>query len=69
MPSNIESQVKKCDALIFSDYKKGAQNNITKLIKLANKFKKPVFIDPKGDNFDCYKNSFCITPNRKEFEK
>ena len=68
MPSNIESQVKKCDALIFSDYKKGAQNNITKLIKLANKFKKPVFIDPKGDNFDCYKNSFCITPNRKEFE-
>ena len=68
MPSNIESQVKKCYALIFSDYKKGAQNNITKLIKLANKFKKPVFIDPKGDNFDCYKNSFCITPNRKEFE-
>ena len=68
MPSNIESQVKKCDAIIFSDYKKGAQNNITKLIKLANKFKKPVFIDPKGDNFDCYKNSFCITPNRKEFE-
>tara|TARA_Y100000287_G_scaffold163063_1_gene143440 strand:- start:1311 stop:2789 length:1479 start_codon:yes stop_codon:yes gene_type:complete len=68
MPSNIESQVKKCDALIFSDYKKGAQNNITKLIKLANKFKKPVFIDPKGDNFDCYKNSFCITPNKKEFE-
>ena len=68
MPSNIESQVKKCDALIFSDYKKGAQNNITKLIKLANKYKKPVFIDPKGDNFDCYKNSFCITPNRKEFE-
>ena len=68
MPSNIESQVKKCDAVIFSDYKKGAQNNITKLIKLANKFKKPVFIDPKGDNFDCYKNSFCITPNRTEFE-
>ena len=68
MPSNIESQVKKCDAVIFSDYQKGAQNNITKLIKLANKFKKPVFIDPKGDNFDCYKNSFCITPNRKEFE-
>ena len=68
MPSNIESQVKKCDALIFSDYKKGAQYNITKLIKLANKFKKPVFIDPKGDNFDCYKNSFCITPNRTEFE-
>tara|TARA_B100001027_G_scaffold91196_1_gene62598 strand:- start:1818 stop:3296 length:1479 start_codon:yes stop_codon:yes gene_type:complete len=68
MPSNLESQVKKCDAVIFSDYKKGAQDNITKLIKLANKFKKPVFIDPKGDNFDCYKNAFCITPNRKEFE-
>ena len=68
MPSNLESQVKKCDAVIFSDYKKGAQDNITKLIKLANKFKKPVFIDPKGDSFDCYKNAFCITPNRKEFE-
>ena len=56
MPSNIESQVKKCDALIFSDYKKGAQNNITKLIKLANKFKKPVFIDPKGSDWKKYNN-------------
>ena len=68
MPSNLESQVKKCDAVIFSDYKKGAQDNATKLIKLANKFKKPVFVDPKGDNFGCYKNAFCVTPNRKEFE-
>jgi len=26
------------------------------------------FPDPKGDNFDCYKNAFAITPNLKEFE-
>ena len=27
-----------------------------------------VFIDPKSDSFEVYKNSFIVTPNRKEFE-
>ena len=66
--ANIEKLVKDCNAIIFSDYNKGSAKNISNLIKVANKNKKPVFIDPKGDNFDCYKNAFAITPNLKEFE-
>lgn len=65
---DIEKLIKNCDAIIFSDYNKGSLGNISQLIRISNKFKKPVFIDPKGNNFECYKNSFAITPNLKEFE-
>ena len=65
----IERLIKKSDAIIFSDYNKGSLKNISQLIKIANKHKKIVFIDPKGSNFDSYKNSFVITPNLNEFEK
>jgi len=64
----IEKLIKKSDAIIFSDYNKGSLKNISQLIKIANKYKKIVFIDPKGSNFNHYKNSFAITPNLKEFE-
>lgn len=64
----IESLIKGSDAVIFSDYNKGSLTNISQLIKISNKYRKPVFIDPKGNNFDCYKNAFAITPNLKEFE-
>lgn len=63
-----EKIIKSSDAVIFSDYNKGSLTNINQLIKIANKHKKPVFIDPKGDDFNCYKNAFAITPNLKEFE-
>ena len=66
--SGLEKLIKNSDAVIFSDYSKGSLKNISSLIKIANKFKKPVFIDPKGDNFSSYKNAFAITPNLKEFE-
>ncbi len=60
---DIEKFIKNCDAIIFSDYNKGSLKNIRQLIRISNKFKKPVFIDPKGNDFECYKNSFAITPN------
>ena len=66
--SKIENLIKNSDAVIFSDYNKGSLRNISKLIKISNKYKKPVFVDPKGDNFNSYKNAFAITPNLKEFE-
>ena len=64
----IQKLIKNSDAIIFSDYNKGSLRNIRQLIKISKKYKKPVFIDPKGNDFDCYKNSFAITPNLKEFE-
>ena len=66
--SSIEKLIKNSDAVIFSDYNKGSLSNVSELIKIANKHKKPVFIDPKGNNFDVYRNAFAITPNLKEFE-
>ena len=65
---SIEKLIKNSDAVIFSDYNKGSLKNVTELIKIANKHKKPVFIDPKGNNFNIYRNAFAITPNLKEFE-
>ena len=52
----------------MSDYQKGALKDNHNLIKEANKNKVNVFIDPKSDSFEVYKNSFIVTPNRKEFE-
>ena len=52
--------------IVYRNY--NDENRENQLIKIANKHKKPVFIDPKGDNFNCYKNAFAITPNLKEFE-
>ena len=65
---NINKLIKNSDAIIISDYNKGSITNIPNIINIANKNKKPIFIDPKGDNFVCYKNAFAITPNLKEFE-
>ena len=51
---NINKLIKNSDAIIISDYNKGSITNIPNIINIANK-KKPIFIDPKGDNFVCYK--------------
>lgn len=54
--------------VILSDYGKGTLRNIPALIALANQQNKKVFIDPKGTDFDIYKNATLITPNQSEFE-
>ena len=61
--------IKQADIVIFSDYGKALfieDNFCQKLIKLANKEKKKIIVDPKGNNFEKYKGSFFITPNAKE---
>jgi len=53
------------DAIILSDYNKGVFNNPwLEFSNLSN-----VFVDPKKDNFNYYKNSSIITPNEKELQK
>jgi len=56
------------DIVIFSDYGKGIflDHFCEKLIKHANKLKKRVIVDPKGNNFSKYSGSYFITPNTKE---
>lgn len=64
----LKKIIKKIDAIIISDYQKGFIKDLSKSIKLAKKYKIPVFVDSKGSSYSKFKNSFCIKPNLKEFE-
>ncbi len=55
-------------AVIASDYGKGALAEIPQLIDLARRSGIPLFVDPKGRDFDRYRGAWAITPNRHEFE-
>ncbi|WP_258868053.1 bifunctional D-glycero-beta-D-manno-heptose-7-phosphate kinase/D-glycero-beta-D-manno-heptose 1-phosphate adenylyltransferase HldE [Alkalilimnicola ehrlichii] len=57
------------DAVILSDYAKGALQNIPELIAAARAAGKPVLIDPKQQDFSVYRGATLITPNRHEFER
>lgn len=61
----IKSLMKKTDFVVISDYEKGVCSNnlLSQTIKMANREKARVFIDPKGSDFNKYKNAYCITPN------
>lgn len=56
------------DAVIVSDYGKGVINRklINELLKLAQKRKIPISIDPKVNSHIIYKGVTCITPNNHE---
>lgn len=55
-------------AVVLSDYAKGALDNVQELIQLARSAQVPVFIDPKGANFERYRGATLLTPNMAEFE-
>lgn len=57
------------DAIIFSDYNKGALTQIQEMLKLANQHDVPSFVDPKNHNFLCYQGATAVTPNMAEFEQ
>ena len=58
-----------CDAVILSDYGKGGLAHIGRMIALARLHRKPVLIDPKGDDFARYRGATLITPNLAEFRR
>jgi len=64
----FEKNIKKSNIVICSDYAKGVLKNIQALIKSAKKHKVPIFIDPKTNDFNCYRGATLLTPNFKEFE-
>ena len=55
--------------MILQDYNKGLLNphTIPKLIEIANKYDKPIYVDPKHKNFDLYTNVRFFKPNISEF--
>lgn len=64
----LKKNIHSFDTIIVSDYAKGFVVKPNLIIKLANKYKVPILIDPKGLDFLKYKNSTSITPNLHEFE-
>lgn len=60
--------VKHVDAVIISDYRKGTLtiSILQETIALAKKFKIPVLIDPKGNDYTPYIGADYIKPNRNE---
>lgn len=63
--------VHECDVVILEDYNKGVltENNIPKLISIANEAGKPITVDPKKNNFLAYKNVTLFKPNLKEIKE
>jgi D-beta-D-heptose 7-phosphate kinase/D-beta-D-heptose 1-phosphate adenosyltransferase len=60
--------IPRVDAVILSDYAKGVLTPrvIRSVIDTARAHRKPVIVDPKGDDFSIYRGATLITPNRKE---
>lgn len=66
--SRFSSLIQQYDAVIFSDYGKGALSHIEQMIGIARSHHKLVFVDPKGIDFERYRGASLITPNLSEFE-
>lgn len=56
------------DAVILSDYAKGALRDVQGLIAVARQRDLPVVVDPKGTDFARYRGATLVTPNLAEFE-
>lgn len=66
MLDRFNELVSEHDAVVFSDYGKGGLAHIPRMIQMARMAGKPVFIDPKGNDWARYSGATVITPNRSE---
>lgn len=57
------------DVVILSDYGKGGLAHIGEMIRMAQAAKKPVLVDPKGDDYARYTGATLLTPNRSELRE
>ena len=64
-----ERLVDAADAVVLSDYGKGALERVPDMIKLARAHGKPVLVDPKGEDYARYRGATLLTPNRAEFRQ
>jgi rfaE bifunctional protein kinase chain/domain len=64
----LKRKLKRADALIVSDYDKGAvtPRTLAEILPFAQKAKIPTLIDPKFRNFDAYRPATLVTPNHHE---
>ena len=69
MMRNLPDLVKDCDIVIASDYAKGVLGWVQDLIQMAKAFGKPVFVDPKGDDWTKYAGAALVKPNQTELDQ
>ncbi|MGF1722152.1 bifunctional D-glycero-beta-D-manno-heptose-7-phosphate kinase/D-glycero-beta-D-manno-heptose 1-phosphate adenylyltransferase HldE [Vibrio kyushuensis] len=67
--SRMEQALPKSRSVILSDYAKGALEHVQQFIQKARAANVPVFIDPKGADFERYRGATLLTPNMSEFEQ
>lgn len=68
MLNNFHKQLPKIKAVILSDYAKGLLTDPQAFIQAARSQNIPVLVDPKTNDFSCYRGATMVTPNYKEFE-
>jgi D-beta-D-heptose 7-phosphate kinase/D-beta-D-heptose 1-phosphate adenosyltransferase len=73
MPGNAVAGILKqslagAGAVVLSDYGKGALSDVAMMIAACREAGIPVFVDPKGADFERYRGASVITPNQSEFE-
>jgi len=66
--AQFEELVPACDVVILSDYAKGVlkDEGAARFITAARKAGKPVFVDPKGRDFNRYRGASLVKPNLQE---
>jgi rfaE bifunctional protein kinase chain/domain len=67
--ASFEEVLPRVQAVIFSDYGKGALKHISQMIELARLAGKIVLVDPKGSDYSKYRRANIITPNRSELRQ
>ncbi len=67
--SEYRKRLPDCGVVVLSDYGKGGLTHVGEMIKLACEAGKPVFVDPKGDDYSRYRGATLLTPNRSELRQ
>lgn len=68
LTGRVEKLLGNAQALVLSDYAKGALQDVESLIAAGRKCGIPIIVDPKGTNFERYRGATLITPNLSELE-
>jgi D-glycero-beta-D-manno-heptose-7-phosphate kinase len=67
--AEFESRLAHAAVIILSDYAKGALAHVDRMIQAARTAGKMVLVDPKGDDYEKYRDATLLTPNRSEFRE
>ena len=67
--AEFEARLAQTQVVILSDYGKGALAHVEQMIRSARSARKPVLVDPKGEDYEKYRHASLLTPNRGEFRE